>query len=426
VKFALITPRYGAEIAHGPEHVCRLLAEQLAERHDVDALTTCARDAETWKNEYPEGADRVRGVLVRRFAASGGREPEAFRALGERLRTSPHGRGDELEWVRRSGTSSQGLVDFLKRQHRSYDALVFFSAAAGTTIHGLGVAPERSILFPCTTVEPSLRLYICQETLGAASAMAYCSAAERRIVRAYARRLPRHEEFVGVGVESTPELRYPRLQQDAVEPEEDADDALPVESDAPLPHLTGRGVLFRRRHRLHGPYVLYGGPVEADNGAEELIEYFAGYAAEDGEAQAALVLMGVKMMKVPAEPWLRPAGVLAERDRMAALEAADVTVAPDPNDVAGGHVLESLAAGTPVLASARSFAAAEHCRRSNGGLWYSNGEEFAAALRLLMTDDRLRAALGRNGRRYVQQHHRWDAVLARFERLVAKLRSTRA
>jgi hypothetical protein len=51
----------------GPEHACRLIAEQVSGRHDIDVLTTCARDPRTWKNEYAEGADRMRGVLVRRF-----------------------------------------------------------------------------------------------------------------------------------------------------------------------------------------------------------------------------------------------------------------------------------------------------------------------------------------------------------------------
>ena len=70
MRFAFITPRYGADIAGGAEHACRLLAEQVSARHEVDVLTTCARDPLTWKNEYAEGADRVRGVLLRRFAVS--------------------------------------------------------------------------------------------------------------------------------------------------------------------------------------------------------------------------------------------------------------------------------------------------------------------------------------------------------------------
>ena len=67
MRIALIVQRYGAELAAGPEHHCRLIAEHLSQRHDVDVLTTCARDAATWDNAYPAGPDRVRGVTVRRF-----------------------------------------------------------------------------------------------------------------------------------------------------------------------------------------------------------------------------------------------------------------------------------------------------------------------------------------------------------------------
>jgi len=132
--------------------------------------------------------------------------------------------------------------------------------------------------------------------------------------------------------------------------------------------------------------------------------------------------MGVKMMKVPEERYLRLAGVLPDRERMVAYEAADVTLAPMPDDLLSQSLLESFAVGTPVLASARNDAAVEHVRRANAGLYYANREEFAEALKLLMTNTRLREKLGENGRQYVRQNHRWDAVLGRFEKLITKVR----
>ena len=152
-----------------------------------------------------------------------------------------------------------------------------------------------------------------------------------------------------------------------------------------------------------------------------MLEYFDSYAASDPEAM--LVLMGVKMMKVPEERYLKLAGVLPERERMIAYEAASVTIAPASDDLIAQPLLESLAVGTPVLASARNAAAVEHCGRANAGLYYANREEFVAALTQLATNPRLRDRLGENGRTYIRQHHRWDGVLGRFDRLISKVRT---
>ena len=422
MKFAFVASRYGADVTSGPEHACRLLAEQVSARHDVEVLTTCARDPRTWKNEYSEGVDRVRGALVRRFAVAQAGDSQAVAQISDRVRSAPPVRSDELEWIRRVGPWSPALLEHIKRQHKSYDGIVFFSLLSPLTVHGMPVAVDRSILVPCLQLGPALRLGVFSELLSTARGIGLISPAERLLLRRYMRVTPQHEEVIGIGIDPPPEQSYPRHQQDPADAIAD-DNAVVHELEPPddESYLAGRGIPFRRRHRLYGPFALYGGRVEPDNGCEEMLEYFDRFARDDGET--ALVLMGVKMMKVPEEPYVRLAGVLPERERMIAFEAADVTIAPAADDLVAQPVLESLAVGTPVLASARNEAAVEHCRRANGGLCYANRDEFVEGLRLLMTNKRLRNRLGENGRAYVRQHYRWDAVLGRFDRLVVKVRA---
>lgn len=431
MKLAFITPRYGAEIVSGAEHGCRLLAEQVCERHDVDVLTTCATNPATWANESAEGSDRVRGVVVRRFAVSHPHEPDPFRQLTERLTSGPRSRQEELEWVRRLGPWSPGLLDYLKRQHRSYDVLVFFSLWHPSTVHGLQVAPERSVLFPYLQLRPALRFGLWPEVISWARAIGFVAACERRLLHSYVRASPQHEEHVGIGIDPLPQQAYPRHQQDPADTVTADDEAAPAPEEPPeLAYLEQRGVPFRRRHRVYGRFAVYGGRIEADNGSEEMLEYFDAYASGDGQTPAqaqgadgsrlALVLTGVKMMKVREEPYIRLAGVLPDRERMIAYEAADLAIAPGSDDLLAQTVLESFAVGTPVIASARNEAAVDHCRRANAGLYYANRDEFIEAMRLLTADERLRQRLGESGRTYVAQNCRWDAVLGRFERLLAR------
>ena len=71
---------------------------------------------------------------------------------------------------------------------------------------------------------------------------------------------------------------------------------------------------------------------------------------------------------------------------LAAYQAADVTIAPEYDDLLAESTLESLAAGTPALVCARNRAAVEICRRSGGGLYYGNRDEFVEAnLRIVVS-----------------------------------------
>jgi len=421
VKFAFVSTRYGADIGSGPEHACRLIAEHVCERHDVDVLTTCARDQRTWKNEYSEGSDRVRGVLVRRFGVSQLPDHIAFDTLSQRLQTTPRSRPEELEWVRLHGPCSPGLIDYLKRAHRSYDVLVFFGLWHPLTVHGLEVAPERSVLFPYLQLQPALRFALWVDVVRSARGLGFFSESERRLLHSYVGVRHHSEEVVGIGVDPPPQQSYPRHQQDPNDTISDVDEAIDDDESEAAEYLDGRGIPFKRRHRLYGRFALYGGRVESDNGCEEMLEYFDTYAS--AEREATLVLMGLKMMKLPEEPYLRLAGVIPDRERMTAYEAADVTIAPASDDLLAQPLLESLAVGTPVLASARNAAAVEHCRRAGAGLYYATREEFVGALNLITNNAGLREKLGANGRAYVRSHHRWEGVLGRFDRLISRARA---
>jgi len=427
VKIAFIIQRYGAEVLGGSEHLCRLVAERLAASHEVDVLTTCARDYVTWANEYAEGADRVRGVTIRRFASARTRDIDAFNRLSEQVfADDKRTREDELEWLKQQGPWCPALIEHLRRNQQQYDVLVFFTYLYATTVLGLEVAPQRSVLVSTAHDEPAIRLGIFKDVFAKPAAIAYLTESERMFVHGQFPDRPLLEEVIGVGVDLPQSQPYPRMPEpadedapDAADPAAEADDAVRTYPS----HLLSRGAVFRRRHRLHGPFALYGGRIDPGKGVEELLHYFSEYVKEGGDAT--LVLMGVKLMPLPEEPYVRFAGLLSDREKVQALEAATVVVCPSPFESLSLLALEALSVGAPILTNARSAVLVEHCVRSNGGLYYADRDEFVECLKLLVNDDRLRAGLGRNGRDYVRKNYRWDVVLGKYERIFAKVRNAR-
>jgi len=426
LKIAFIVQRYGTEILGGSEYHCRLIAERLAPKHQVEVLTTCASDYVSWKNEYPEGTDRIRGVTVRRFANARTRDINAFNRYSEWIFTSPHTRDDEMEWVRQQGPWCPALLEYLERTHHQYDVLIFFTYLYAPTLLGVKIAPHKSILVPTAHDEPAIHLEIYKELFSAPAGIAYNTEVERRFLTTHFSIRALEEETVGCGVD-LPQGQIHRDRPDEADDQDgpDTSDAPPDEDQPPSwrPHLAGRGVVFRRRHRLHGPIALYGGRIDPGKGCEELIEYFSSYVQDGGDAS--LVLMGVKLMPLPEEPFIRFAGRLSDQERLQALEAATVVVVPSPYESLSLLALESFAVGTPILANARSDVLVDHCQKSNAGLYYADRDEFVECLKLLIADHHLRAAMGKNGRAYVRKNYRWDVILAKYERMFARLRSGR-
>ena len=430
MKIAFIVQRYGAEILGGSEYHCRLIAERLAPRHQVEVLTTCAADYVSWKNEYAEGADRIRGVTVRRFANARTRDIHAFNRYSEWIFTSTHSRDDEMEWLRQQGPWCPALLEYLERNQHQYDVLIFFTYLYAPTVLGSRIAPHKSILVPTAHDEPAIHLEIYKELFSLPAGLAYNTEVERRFLTTHFSIRAVEEETVGCGVE------LPGVHSGLREKASGAADAAPESSDAGdeggdelphdeespsfRPHLAQRGTTFRRRHRLHGPIALYGGRIDPGKGCEELIEYFSSYVQEGGDAT--LALMGVKLMPLPEEPFLLFAGRLSDQERVQALEAATVVVVPSPYESLSLLALEAMAVGTPVLCNARAEVLVEHCLKSNAGLFYQDRDEFVECAKLLLADERLRDRMARNGKEYIKRNYRWDVIMSKYDRLIGALK----
>jgi glycosyltransferase involved in cell wall biosynthesis len=412
MRIAFVVQRYGTEILGGSEYHCRLVAEHLADRHQVDVLTTCAREYTTWKNEYPEGSDRIRGVTVRRFANARTRDVEAFNKYSDWIFNHAHSRHDEMEWLKQQGPWSPGLIEYLERHHQHYDVLVFFTYLYAPTVMGLRIAPSKSLLVPTAHDEPAIRLGIYQDVFGSAAGIVWNTDVERAFVTSHFSLRTIVEDVVGCGID------LPEGEQSLDPP--DPPTISPMDREPLAPHLEGSANAFRRRHRMYGPFLLYGGRIDPGKGCEELFEYFNHYVKDGGDAT--LMLMGVKLMPLPDDPHVRFAGTLPDEERLRALEAATVVVVPSPYESLSLLALEAFAVGTPVFASARSEVLVEHCRRSNGGLFYADRWEFEEGLKLLLKDEALRQAMGRNGKAYVGRHYRWSIVLNKYERLFGRMR----
>ena len=416
MKIAFIVQRYGTEILGGSEYHCRLIAERLAPKHQVEVLTTCAQDYITWANEYPEGTDRVRGVTVRRFASAQTRDIDAFNRYSEWIFNHEHTRDDEMSWLRQQGPWCPALLEYLERHHAQYDVLIFFTYRYAPTVLGVRIAPQKTILVPTAHDEPAIHLDIYKELFSAPAGIAYNTDVERRFLTTHFSMRAVEEETVGCGVDLPQAQQYPRNPDER----DDADEEDQADSPTFRPHLAQRGTMFRRRHRLHGPIALYGGRIDAGKGCEELIEYFSAYV--DGGGDASLVLMGVKLMPLPELPFIRFAGRLSDQERTQALEAATVVVVPSPYESLSLLALEAFSVGTPVLANARSEVLVDHCQKSNAGLYYADRDEFNECLRLLVADQSLRAAMGANGRDYIRRNYRWDVIIAKYEKMFSNLK----
>jgi glycosyltransferase involved in cell wall biosynthesis len=196
---------------------------------------------------------------------------------------------------------------------------------------------------------------------------------------------------------------------------------------SPLPEPPESEGSFVDRAGVPGPYALFVGRLASNKGLVELVQAFAELARDDPSAH--LVLVGEDGgMRATLEARVRGLGLgshvrflghLADdRELAAAYRDARFTVLPSEYEAFGLVLLESLAQGTPVIAS-RVGGIPEVIEDDRSGLLVPPGDvpALATALRRLWGDPALGRRLGRHGRTEVVPRYSWDRLVDRLEGL---------
>jgi len=190
-----------------------------------------------------------------------------------------------------------------------------------------------------------------------------------------------------------------------------------------------RSDAFRAAHpRIGAPLILFAGRLATNKGLFHLLR--AMHELRRHHPSAELVLVGADMGLGPeldrqaaaVQVPLHRLGHISDPLYRSAMAAADVLVLPSEYEAFGIVLLEAAAAGTPTVA-AEVGGTPEALARDETGLLVTYGDVLALAEAIdnLLANPQRARKMGQKGRRRVQQHFTWEAIVPRIEQLYQSL-----
>jgi glycosyltransferase involved in cell wall biosynthesis len=376
LSVAIVVQRYGENVNGGSETLARRIAELLVNDVDVTVLTTCALDYLTWADAFAPGPGDVNGVRVLRFSVPEPRDLRLFEQASIDAYADPEDESLGRAWVQAEGPIAPELIDHLAAEGHRYDAIAFVTYLYATTVQGLPHVAERALLVPTVHDEPPLRLRLFDQVFSLPRLVLYSTPEEQELARARFGADDGRSRLVGVG------------------------------ADEPPPSDAAR---FVGRTGIDRPYALCLGRLDESKGVLDLVDAHAGYRAKTKDGLD-LVLIGRGELDLPQHGWLHKLGFVPEQLKHDALSGAGVVILPSPYESLSLSQLEAWSHGRPTLANAASPVLEGQSRRSAGGLWYRDSEEYAAMLDFLRRAKPAAEAIGRQGRRFVRSTYSWERV----------------
>jgi len=391
-KIAFVVQRCGVEVNGGAEALCLAVAHALSAIWDVHIITTCARDYDTWEDYYEPGCSSIGDVSVHRFRVDRKRNLLIFDDLSQEIitRLDSASNEEQARWMREQGPYSTPLLEYLGTAVDEYEVFYFFTYLYATTYFGLPIVEKKAVLVPFAHDEWPIWLNFWEPFFARVRQFVFSTPEERAFLH---RRFPGaalHGEQIGVGID------------------------YPAEPSA---------ARFTGRYGISNSYVVYVGRVDESKNCVRLIEYFDHFKQHiDREgSDLILLLIGREAMNIPKRPWMRHMGFVDEQTKWDAIAGARALIMPSHLESLSLVLLEAWRVARPVLVNAASDVLVGQCQRAQGGLWYSDADEFGVALSHIIYG--VGDQLGRSGQKFVADNYTWLRTIEAYQMMTGAVRN---
>lgn len=283
--------------------------------------------------------------------------------VADRWRVLPQRIKEEV--IRGLGGNSEALFDYLSRAE--YDVFVFAGFRSASTVFGMRHVPRgrKIVLLPLARATSILDLEVFDEVFARPDSILVLTDTERDLV---AGRAGRGDRITNIGFA----LKVHEIAADTVPPD-----------------------------HTSNPYVLF---VKDWQKTRLLPEVLRKSQVITAESDVEVVLTGRGWETLPTREGLHVRRANSRADVWRWMARAVCLIDPEPNQLLGREVLETMMCGTPIVVASDGGATQEHAEAGNGGLWFSNSPELKKAVEELCSDS-LGETMGHQGRAYAQESY---------------------
>jgi len=389
-----VIPWYGDNIAGGAEKACNYLAHSLqAAGQEVEVFTSCTKDAaaDRGKNTLQPGVYKESGVIVRRFPVRENRDVDTFHRSNKRILNDDVFSLEDEKVYFKEDINSPEMYKFIRENYNDYKVFIFIPYMYGIVYNGSFECEGKSILIPCLHDESYAYMQVLKDKMSLFKGMIFNAKPEYELAKNLYNLSSVQCAVLGLGVDTE--------WMDSTNPR-----------------------FFREKYKIFDDFILCAGKKDAGKKTDELAMFFMKYKEEHPECKLKLVYLGGG--NLPVEIPLKynseiiDLGFVSVEDKRNAFAAATFFCNPSYVESFSIVIMESWIAKRPVVVSGHCAVTTNFCVEANGGLYYSNYEEFYYCVRFLLDNKDVADQMGENGRRYVIDNFKHEKIAKDYLRFI--------